>query len=79
MNFRLNFLNPTQCVTAGYLTERQGRRGEMTEEEIDLAMKMLMYSAIGSEQEVKNATPIELILQLQYFSLKRCWKKQLKD
>lgn len=39
----------------------------MTDEEIDLAMKMLMYSAIGSEQEVKNATPIELILQLQYF------------
>ena len=51
----------------------------MTEEEIDLAMKMLMYSAIGSEQNVKNATPIELILQLQYFSPKRCWKKQLKD
>jgi len=39
----------------------------MTEEEIDLAMKMLMYSAIGSEQNVKNATPIELILQLEYF------------
>ena len=26
----------------------------MTEEEIDLAMKMLMYSAIGSEQNVKT-------------------------
>jgi len=39
----------------------------MTDEEIDLAMKMLMYSAIGSEQNVKNATPIELILQLEYF------------
>ena len=51
----------------------------MTEEEIDLAMKMLMYSAISSKQDVKNATPIELILQLQYFSRKRCWKKQLKD
>ena len=50
----------------------------MTEEEIDLAMKMLMYSAIGSEQEVKNATPIELILQLQYFFPKEVLEEAAK-
>ena len=33
----------------------------MTEEEIDLAMRMLMYSAMGSEQEVKNATSSEVL------------------
>ena len=50
----------------------------MTEEEIDLAMKMLMYSAIGSEQEVKNATPIELILQLQNFFPKEVLEEAVK-
>ena len=50
----------------------------MTDEEIDLAMKMLMYSAIGSEQEVKNATPIELILQLQYFFPKEVLEEAVK-
>lgn len=50
----------------------------MIEEEIDLAMKMLMYSAIGSEQEVKNATPIELILQLQYFFPKEVLEEAVK-
>ena len=50
----------------------------MTEEEIDLARKRIMYSAIGSEQEVKNATPIELILQLQYFFPKEVLEEAVK-
>ena len=50
----------------------------MIEEEIDLAMRMLMYSAIGSEQNVKNATPIELILQLQYFFPKEVLEEAVK-
>lgn len=50
----------------------------MTEEEIDLAMKMLMHSAVGSEQDVKNATPIEVILQLQYFFSKEVLEEAVK-
>lgn len=39
----------------------------MNEQEIDLAMRMLIYSVFASKQEVKNATAGELMTRLQYF------------
>jgi hypothetical protein len=46
--------------------------------EMQKIKKMVQSTVMGSEQEVKNATPIELILQLQYFFPKEVLEEAVK-
>ena len=58
---------------------REKVANKMTEEEINLASKMLIYSVFVSDQEVKNMKIQELIAKLRYFFPKKFWTKQRRE
>lgn len=50
----------------------------MNEDVIDLAMRVLVYSALGSPQEVRNDTSKEVFLKLQYIFPKEVLDEAVK-